>query len=82
MSSSVIGELHFRQAGRPLTAQLDDRLHWSCEDDAVEQLLNDTLERDDLAFRGEIHQPLVHKLYQIAERLGAEVHVPREPAGA
>jgi hypothetical protein len=75
----VIGELVFRQGGRPMTAQLVTGLTWQCDDKQLEQLLNEACPVDDAA--GEVHQPVVHSLYQAGERLGAEVHIlQRQPA--
>jgi len=71
--NQVIGELEFRQGGRPVTAQLVAGLTWQCEDKQIEQLLNEACPVDGAA--GEVHQPVVHSLYQAGERLGAEVRI-------
>jgi len=74
----VIGELKFSQAGRPMTARLSDDLQWSCEDKGFERLLNESFGQMDLrAEVTQVHQPIVHGIYQVAERLGAEVQLNR-----
>lgn len=70
----VIGELNFSHAGRPMTARLSGDLHWSCDDKSFEQLLNESFGNMDLsADVTDVHRPVVHGIYQVAERLGADV---------
>jgi len=81
--NQVIGELRFHQAGRPVRAQLSDDLRWSCDDAAFERLLNESFGQMDLdADVTQVHQPVVHGIYQVAERLGAEVRLNRRPIPA
>ncbi len=56
-----------------MTVQLVAGLTWQCDDKQIEQLLNEACPVDDPG--GEVHQPIVHTLYQVGERLGAEVRV-------
>ncbi len=72
--SQIIGELQFQQGGRAMTAQLVTGLTWQCDDKQIEKLLNQACPIDDEG-GGEVHQPIVHSLYQAGERLGAEVRV-------
>jgi hypothetical protein len=72
----VIGELSFSQAGRPVKASLSGDLHWTCNDESFEQLLNESFEMMDISPNvTEVHEPVVHGIYQLAERLGADVTV-------
>jgi hypothetical protein len=75
----IVGELHFEQAGRPVCAALHDDLHWRCDDQALEDYLNRVCRPK--RRRWEVHRPEIHTLYQVAERLGAEVRLP-QPAGS
>jgi hypothetical protein len=67
----MIGELNFTLGRRRVTAQLTERLTWHCDDAALQDYLNRTLPPDHRA-----QEKPLHFLYQAAERLGAEVHVP------
>ena len=74
--AQVIGELKFAQAGRPITAHLCVDLRWSCEDKNVEDLLNESFGMMNLdSAATDVHEPVVHGIYQVAERLGAEVRL-------
>lgn len=71
----MIAELRFSQMGRCTRVCLDDNLRWRCDTDrALAELLNSA--HPVTAERFEVHSPAVHELYQVASRLGAEVHRP------
>lgn len=73
---ATIGELRFFQGGRACTARLDSRLHWRCDHAEIESFLNDAYPTplNEL----DSHQPAIHLLYQVAERLGAQVYLSPE----
>jgi len=72
----VISELRFSQAGTSHTATLTDDLRWQCDDESLERLLNESFGRMDLTAEvTQWHEPVIHGVYQVAERLGAEVQI-------
>ncbi len=75
--STVIGELHFDQGLGEMTAVLDEAMRWHCDDAEIEAFLNASYDANDDPL--DVHRPLIHMLYQAAERLGAEVRLPSAP---
>jgi len=69
--SRMLGQLTFSQGEQPHTAELDEQLHWRCDDPQIESFLNAAYPMVSTPL--DIHQPAVHMIYQAAERLGAEV---------
>lgn len=70
--SRVIGELRVMRANREQCITLGDDYVWTCEDEQVERLLNESY-RFDAAVDLNIGEAVVHTLYQVAARLGADV---------
>jgi hypothetical protein len=73
MADQILGELRFTQAGRPLTAALNGELRWKCDDRQMEVYLNEACPIE--AGEWDVHRHVVHGLYQVGERLGADVNV-------
>lgn len=73
---TVVGELRFKQAGRPRTARLLADMRWACDDKQFEVFLNQTCPIEPAPRDIDEHRAVVHCLYQTAERLGAEVQIP------
>lgn len=72
---SIVGELHFRQAGHEHTARLDENLRWNCDDLQLEQFLNQACSIPPATGDIDARRSVIHGIYQTAERLGAEVTV-------
>lgn len=69
----MVGQIKFRMGSRMIEASLGADLHWTCEEHHVETYLNETFsDRPATAGRAPVHY-----LYQVAERLGAEVTTKR-----
>ncbi|MCE9589970.1 MAG: hypothetical protein K8S99_05540 [Planctomycetes bacterium] len=68
----MVGQIKFRMGTRMIFASLGADLHWCCDEKQVEAYLNEMFgEAPVLKGRSPVHY-----LYQVAERLGAEV-MPR-----
>ncbi len=67
----VIGELCVQRADHEQRITLGDDLTWNCDDEQVERLLNETYRFENVEL--DVHKNLVHTLYQVAARLGAQV---------
>lgn len=79
MTEPLLGELRFQQNGRPLIATLDEHYRWHCDDQSLQDDLNLMSPLEPGAW--EVHREVVHTLYRMGERLGAEV-VVHEPMTA
>lgn len=65
----MVGHIKFRMGTRLIEASLGADLRWNCDEKQIESYLNETFsDAPPLAGRAP-----VHILYQVAERLGAEV---------
>jgi hypothetical protein len=79
----MIGQLQIHVARRPVTAQLQDDLHWTCADPHVADMLN-------LLFGAQVHEAsdpepsafARHLLFRAGARLGANVKLHHATAGA
>lgn len=70
--SRVIGELCVVRADHKQRITLDDEFNWNCEDEQVERLLNEAY-RVESTVDLSLNETVVHTLYQVAARLGADV---------
>lgn len=68
-----LGELRFMHQGRLITARLTAALIWQADDETVRAMLNEVFVPSFTAC--DVHVPVRHFLYQVAERLGADVRV-------
>jgi len=79
MTEPILGELRFKQNGRPVTATLDAAFQWRCDDEQLADDLNLLCPPQPGSW--DVHREVVHTLYRMGERLGAEVivHEPTAP---
>jgi hypothetical protein len=71
----MIGELYFPFHNHKVKAILTDELVWSSQDKSVEEYLNAICVI--APSRNNDRKSEIHQLYQIGERLGAEVTIVR-----
>lgn len=65
----MIGEIRFEHNGQTTSVQLNDDLTWHCEQDDLQQYLNEACPVPN--YQPEFGKPGIHQLYQVGHRLNA-----------